>query len=150
MFVFQKKNVISIVSLIFGKNSPNFRYHKKVEKTGKQLKNKKPRSRTTPVCYYVVKTRNFFFSTHFPLTLFWAFEHYNHFCHSLSRFFCVSTLAVVAAERCESFYPKTQSPGVFPAKLLGIEHVRNGFICHCFLAFLFWFLPLINGFVFRL
>jgi hypothetical protein len=77
------------------------------------------------------------FSTHFALSLFWAFEHRSHLCLSLGVFVSVRLFAVVAAERCESFYPKTQSPGVFPAKLLGIEHVRNGFIRHCFLAFLF-------------
>jgi hypothetical protein len=60
------------------------------------------------------------------------------------------SFAVISAERCESFYPKIQSPGVFPAKLLGIEHVRNGLIRHCFLAFLFWFFSLFNGSVFRL
>jgi hypothetical protein len=40
---------------------------------------------------------------------------------SLGVFVSVA-FAVFAAEGCESFYPKTQSPCVFPAKLLGIEH----------------------------
>jgi hypothetical protein len=81
--------------------------------------------------------------------LFWAFEHRSHLCRSLSIFVSVPLL-LLPLSGAKASTLKTQSPGVFPAKLLGIEHVRNGFICHCSLAFLFWFFPLINGSVFRL
>jgi hypothetical protein len=74
---FSFKILLFVLFLVFGKISPSFRYHKIGEKTKpKKKKKKKKLHRTTPLWYYVIKMRKF--STHFALTLFWAFEHRSH------------------------------------------------------------------------